>query len=281
MSLYCDPPFHPDPGYNVHRDPGPFYLVVHPQARALGPGIYTSWPSCSAVVNGVSGASGKRYEARAECTQVWRARCDAGEHEHRGAAVPAPAYVEAPDLPSSLAHMRIADPAPAAPPTFGTPRRYPMPPATPSSTTSAYRARGSPSVAQSPESRAPATPRMTPLATTSHTPYCTPTSPHMPTSPGDGRVYYAVNSGSIVHNTYSAAHAQLLRLQRTDPSCTLATSTSHAYATLIALGIEDEDAKELAAKQEEETERRAEVLKDLVEKEIRSLGGREEDQFWE
>jgi hypothetical protein len=40
---YCNPPFHPDPGYDETRGRGPFWMSVHLDTRPPGPGIYTSW----------------------------------------------------------------------------------------------------------------------------------------------------------------------------------------------------------------------------------------------
>ncbi|KAJ7285532.1 hypothetical protein C8J57DRAFT_1496275 [Mycena rebaudengoi] len=78
--FYRTPPLHPDPGsQNVAT--GSFYLVISPQARTPGNGIYVSWDSAVAVTMGITGGPPK-FATLPECYAPWRAQCEAGEHMH-------------------------------------------------------------------------------------------------------------------------------------------------------------------------------------------------------
>ncbi|KAJ7805291.1 hypothetical protein B0H14DRAFT_2611465 [Mycena olivaceomarginata] len=136
---YCNPPFHPDPGYDKTRGRGPFWMSVHPDTRPPGPGIYASWESCRAAGEWIRGGGTKCYASRVDCLQAWHARCAAGEHNHPPtASAPAPPYtgggpsrpsaasVSAPPytesvLPISFAGLNLSSSLPhTPPPTYST-----------------------------------------------------------------------------------------------------------------------------------------------------------------
>ncbi|KAJ7885492.1 hypothetical protein B0H14DRAFT_2563825 [Mycena olivaceomarginata] len=226
---YCNPPFHPDPGYDETRGRGPFWMSVHPDTRPPGPGIYTSWESCRAAGERIRGGGTKRYASRVDCLQAWHARCAAGEHDHppttsapappytgggpshpSAASAPAPPYTES-VLPISFAGLNLS----SSPPRTSPPTPVHAAPHTPPRNSSG-----------------------TPLRAAPHTPLHTP-----PSAP----IFYAVQGGSIVHRSYGAAYRQLGRMREGDPSHTLHASPDRVYTALIAAGLEPDIALTRAA----------------------------------
>ncbi|KAJ7217555.1 hypothetical protein C8J57DRAFT_1537686 [Mycena rebaudengoi] len=78
---YCYPPLHPDSDYKpgTAKD---FWLALNPDCRLPGTGVYTSWGSCQAAAEGVSGEGGVHYGSYAACIPPWQTWCRLGHHIH-------------------------------------------------------------------------------------------------------------------------------------------------------------------------------------------------------
>ncbi|KAF8133487.1 hypothetical protein K438DRAFT_1787629 [Mycena galopus ATCC 62051] len=205
---YCDPPFHPDPGYNPAKARNIFYLCVNPNARSPGPGIYTSWESCRRVITGISGAGGVRYASQEECVLVWRVHCIA-DHDHPPIAFPATTEAPAPQPPAY----------------------------TPAANTTATRDTSIAEALGFPDEAALLS-AFEAVAISSDFRSRSRSGP----SPSGNTLFFAIRGGSVVHHDYHSASQQLAEMQRTDPSSILHSSPSHAYATFVAGGLSHEDA---------------------------------------
>ncbi|KAJ7782098.1 hypothetical protein B0H14DRAFT_3507364 [Mycena olivaceomarginata] len=203
---YCNPPFHPDPGYDETRGRGPFWMSVHPDTRPPGPGIYTSWESCRAAGERIRGGGTKRYTSRRTQPPTNRI-CSCSPYTGGGPSRPSAASASAPPytesvLPISFAGLNLSSSLPHT--SHPTPVR--AAPHTPPRNSSGTLLRAAP-----------------------HSPLPTP-----PSAP----IFYAVQGGSIVHRSYDAAYRQLGRMREADPSHTLHASPDHVYTALIAVGLE-------------------------------------------
>ncbi|KAJ7223800.1 hypothetical protein C8J57DRAFT_1535950 [Mycena rebaudengoi] len=199
--FYCTPPLHPDPGsQNVAT--GSFYLVISPQARTPGNGIYVSWDSAVAVTMGITGGPPK-FATLPECYAPWRAQCEAGEHMHPVspdilAAQKAPPYsaTSPPTTPSCRVFIGGQHQTPLSSPTLthSTPARQ-VAPSTPYSTLKATVV-----VSPTPGYHWVSDGRLPP----SSPPPPAPELLGIPTLP----FHYAVMGGGIVHGTLAPALEQ-------------------------------------------------------------------------
>ncbi|KAJ7874558.1 hypothetical protein B0H14DRAFT_3437724 [Mycena olivaceomarginata] len=196
---YCNPPFHPDPGYDETRGRGPFWMSVHPDTRPPGPGIYTSWESCRAVAERIRGW--REHDHPPTASAPAPPYTGGGPSHPSAASAPAPPYTES-VLPISFAGLNLS----SSPPRTSPPTPVHAAPLTPPRNSSG-----------------------TPLRAAPHTPLHTP-----PSAP----IFYAVQGGSIVHRSYGAAYRQLGRMREGDPSHTLHASPDRMYTALIAAGLE-------------------------------------------
>ncbi|KAJ7129918.1 hypothetical protein C8R43DRAFT_1134176 [Mycena crocata] len=79
---YCNPLFHAEPGGPTREMAREFYLVISPEARSPGRGIYSSWSSAQRVAEGVPRGGATKFATWDQCLPAWHVCCDAGEHTH-------------------------------------------------------------------------------------------------------------------------------------------------------------------------------------------------------
>ncbi|KAJ7034305.1 hypothetical protein C8F04DRAFT_1260067 [Mycena alexandri] len=80
-NFYCKPKYHNDPVWD-NMQPTGLWLVTSKDALEPGAGIYSSWDSCAAVCEGISGAGATFYKTEDECVAAWHAHCRLGKHNH-------------------------------------------------------------------------------------------------------------------------------------------------------------------------------------------------------
>ncbi|KAJ7303806.1 hypothetical protein DFH08DRAFT_825587 [Mycena albidolilacea] len=235
---YCNPPFHPDPGYDETRGRGPFWMSVHPDTRPPGPGIYTSCRSLNHLTGKAVGrlGSGSGVAVPSATLPMWIV------YKHGMLAVlPENTTTHQPHL-LLLPCTRAVDPA--------TRRRLLRLLLLHTQSLRCQSQFAGLNLSSSPPRTSPPTPvhaaphtpprnsSGTPLRAAPHTPLHTP-----PSAP----IFYAVQGGSIVHRSYGAAYRQLGRMREGDPSHILHASPDHVYTALIAAGLEPDIALTHAA----------------------------------
>ncbi|KAJ7432672.1 hypothetical protein B0H11DRAFT_1940165 [Mycena galericulata] len=84
-----------DPG--TKDDPKGVWLVLNPNARHPGVGIYNSWPSAEAASSGIRGPGATWFSSVDTAVPAWHARCRLGVHNHP-AEPTSPVKAEASDI---------------------------------------------------------------------------------------------------------------------------------------------------------------------------------------
>ncbi|KAJ6489698.1 hypothetical protein DFH09DRAFT_1316588 [Mycena vulgaris] len=254
--FYCDPPFHPDPGYKKETAGTVVWLAVDPRTRFPGPGNYTSWESCKRASSGISGCGGIRYASVAESLPAWHARCALGEHFH-----PAdPDFHAAPPYSDDSPPL-ITDTSTTSIPILLSPRTPRATPSSPRSPTSRRGVMSHPNLLvghtlrfgggvdtsrlDSALEQAVAEPAEDQLELARAT--TPPTSPGRLSSPPSSPSFFSTRGGHTVHHKYGPAHAQLVRIHERDPSATLFATTEHVLAAFVAAGYSPAEAEGLAA----------------------------------
>ncbi|KAJ6610764.1 hypothetical protein B0H10DRAFT_1953571 [Mycena sp. CBHHK59/15] len=100
---YCNPPFHPDPGYNPTVSSGRVWLATSQACLSPSAGIFASWESCMAASEWRGPGSGSvAYVSCQACLPAWHASCALDEHSHPVDPYLQPAPVYSLALPASL-----------------------------------------------------------------------------------------------------------------------------------------------------------------------------------
>ncbi|KAJ7435037.1 hypothetical protein B0H11DRAFT_1938024 [Mycena galericulata] len=85
-----------DPG--TKDDPKGVWLVLNPNARHPGVGIYNSWPSAEAASSGIRGPGATWFSSVDTAVPAWHARCRLGVHNHPAEPTSSPVKAEASDI---------------------------------------------------------------------------------------------------------------------------------------------------------------------------------------